>query len=196
MSTDLSKLPRARERITTAPPAAPRVAESDLFPASDAPTTALQALVAPATLAEAYAALCAPFPAALVELKPGATTQDKKRALALAYVDPRLYQERLDTVVGPDSWQVAYRPLGERAVICRLQVLGIVREEVGETNDAKDPNAWTGATAQAFKRACSAFGLGRYLYHLPQLWANYDDQKRQIEDPAGVVAKLYSQAGL
>lgn len=148
------------------------------------------------TLADLYADLCAPFDMALVELKPGATTQDKKRALCLAYVDARAYQQRLDEVIGPDNWQCAYRPLGERAVICRLSLLGIIREEVGETADAKDVNAWTSATAQAFKRACSAFGLGRYLYHLPQLWSEYDEGKRQIVNPQAVIARLYAQAGL
>jgi hypothetical protein len=48
------------------------------------------------------------------------------------------------------------------------------------------------AEAQAFKRACSAFGLGRYLYSLPQVWAEYNQEKREIVAVAGTVAKIYA----
>jgi len=43
-----------------------------------------------------------------------------------------------------------------------------------------EENAATSAEAQAFKRACSAFGLGRYIYSVPQVWAEYDPQRRQF----------------
>src|SRR5919206_5132712 len=125
-----------------------------------------------------FAALSAPFPLEVVELKPGAIAEDKKRALALAYVDARHYQARLDTVVGPDGWHVAYRPWGERAVICALTILGVTREDVGEAEKG-DPNQATSAAMQAFKRACAAFGLGRYLYtSLPHLWVSAEPRGR------------------
>lgn len=145
----------------------------------------------PLTLTSIHAKLCKPFAAALVELKPGATTQDKSRALCMPFVDSRAYQTRLDRVVGPEGWSVEYRPLSDRAVLCRLTILGVTREDVGECN-ANDENAATSAVAQSFKRACSAFGLGRYLYSLPQIWAAYDAQKRQVVDVAGVVAQMYA----
>ncbi len=44
-------------------------------------------------------------------------------------------------------------------------------------------SAVTTALAQAFKRACAAFGLGRYLYFLPQVWCDYDAEKRRIVNP-------------
>jgi hypothetical protein len=31
---------------------------------------------------------------------------------------------------------------------------------------------------QAFKRACSCFGLGRYLYHFTGVWVELDQRKR------------------
>src|SRR6185503_14469247 len=122
------------------------------------------------TLKDVYDQLTKPFPLELIELRPGATTKDGKRALALAYVDMRDYQNRLDDVCGPDGWSVSYRPWGERAVICTLTILGITREDVGEA-DPNDENSATIAVAQAFKRTCTGFGLGRYLYNLPQVWA-------------------------
>jgi hypothetical protein len=146
---------------------------------------------APLTLNAIHAKLCKPFAAALVELKPGATTQDKSRALCMPFVDSRAYQTRLDRVVGPEGWSVEYRGLSDRAVLCRLTILGVTREDVGECNQA-DENAATSAVAQSFKRACSAFGLGRYLYSLPGVWADYNAQKKQVIDPAGVVAQMYA----
>ena len=148
------------------------------------------------TLAEVYDGLTAPFPPQVIELKPGAVTKDKTKALALAYADPRAYEDRLDVVVGPDNWSVEYRPLpGGTGLICRLTILGKVREDVGEA-PAGDANTFTSAAAQAFKRACAIFGVGRYLYHLPPLWAPYDEGKRQIVDAPRVVAQLYKMARL
>ncbi|HJZ45862.1 MAG TPA: Rad52/Rad22 family DNA repair protein [Roseiflexaceae bacterium] len=145
-----------------------------------------------------FAALCAPFPPEVVELKPGAISEEKKRALALAYVDARHYQARLDAVVGSDGWQVAYRPWGDRAVICALTVLGVTREDVGEAEKG-DPNQATSAAMQAFKRACAAFGLGRYLYtDLPQLWVEAAPRGRSwvISNSEAAVQQMYSAAGI
>ena len=66
-----------------------------------------------------------------------------------------------------------------------------MREDVGEC-DARDENAATTAVAQAFKRACAAFGLGRYLYNLPQAWGAYDEQRKAFTDPAAIVAQMYA----
>jgi hypothetical protein len=76
--------------------------------------------------------------------------------MALAYADTRVYQTRLDRLAGPEGWSVEYQPIGERAVLCRLTILGVVREDVGEYASAGDENAWTSATMQAFKRAWAA----------------------------------------
>src|SRR5476649_666725 len=37
--------------------------------------------------------------------------------------------------------------------------------------------------AQAFKRACSCFGLGRYLYHFSGMWVDLDERKRPKSIP-------------
>ena len=143
------------------------------------------------------AELTQPFDPEVVEFKAGATTQDKARALALAYVDARVYQARLDAVA-PD-WRNEYTReyAGDRVVVtCALTVAGVTRQAIGESLQASarhdgstviEENAATSAEAQAFKRACSAFGLGRYLYSVPQVWAEYDAQRRQFT-PAAVQA--------
>lgn len=150
------------------------------------------------TLDALYSALLQPFPPEVVELKPGAVSEAKRSALALAYVDARHYQARLDAVVGPDGWQVSYRPWGERAVICALTLLGVTREDVGEAEKG-DPNQATSAAMQAFKRTCAAFGLGRYLYtDLPQMWVEAEQKGRSwvIINNQQVVQQMYSRAGI
>ena len=140
------------------------------------------------------AALAQPFEPEAVEFKAGAITQDKARALALAYVDSRVYQVRLDATA-PD-WRNEYirEYTGDRVIVtCALTVAGVTRQAIGESLQANvrpdgssvlEENAATSAEAQAFKRACSAFGLGRYLYSVPQVWADYDGGKRQFTLPA------------
>lgn len=128
------------------------------------------------------AGLSAPFHPAHIEWKPQVTTKDGKRALAAAYVDPRHYQYRLDQVV--PGWQTEYqfiKPDGS-LVKCRLTICGVAREDVGES-DASENNTATSAVAQSFKRTCAAFGLGRYLYFLPQIWCDYDSQAKRIINP-------------
>jgi len=144
----------------------------------------------PKTFDAVLSELAQPFDPEAVEFKAGATTQDKARALALAYVDSRVYQGRLDAVT-PD-WRNEYTReyAGDRVIVtCALTVAGVTRQAIGESLQASaradgstviEENAATSAEAQAFKRACSAFGLGRYLYSVPQVWAEYDAQRRQF----------------
>lgn len=146
----------------------------------------------PTTLAEAAPWLIKPFPQSVVELKPTATTNDKSRALASPYVDMRCYYNRLDKICGPENWASSII-LSNRGAVCALTIFGVTKAATGDYPiDARDENPVTSAESQAFKRACSAFGLGRYLYSLPQIWADYDEKKKQIIDAAGVVARMYT----
>jgi hypothetical protein len=45
-------------------------------------------------------------------------------------------------------------------------------------------NAVTSADAQAFKRACSCFGLGRYLYSFPESWVQLNRRGEPAALPA------------
>lgn len=128
-----------------------------------------------------WIALRIPFNVADVDFRPGATTGDKKKAIGLAYVDKRVYEDRLDDLIGPSNWSVEYRQLGDKGIICRLTIDGIAREDVGEFATG-DVASFPTAVAQAFKRACSSFGLGRYLYSLPQVWAEYDNDRRRFTE--------------
>lgn len=124
--------------------------------------------------------LAAPFHPSNVTWKPGMVKNNK--ALALAYADPRAYQNRLDEVCGMD-WSVSFTPWGDR-IICHLTIDGITRSSTGEADSQSERSeiAGTAAEAQAFKRACAMFGLGRYLYNLPTLWVEYDEKARGFSE--------------
>lgn len=136
--------------------------------------------------AEILKRLAEPFPPSVVQWKPGMVSKDRTRALALAYVDSREYMNRLDRVC-PD-WSDDYEVVvvADRVlVICRLRIGAVTRVGDGEAllSDSRgeiEENALTSASAQAFKRACAKFGLGRYLYDIPRVWAEYDDQKKSF----------------
>jgi hypothetical protein len=49
---------------------------------------------------------------------------------------------------------------------------------------ADEDNAMTSAEAQAFKRACSCFGLGRYFYDFDAPWVDIDEKSRPKKSPA------------
>jgi hypothetical protein len=145
----------------------------------------------PTTLAEAAPWLLKPFRQQDIELKPSATTNDKSRALASLCADMRVYFARLNKICGPENWSSSIT-LTERGAVCALTIFGVTKSATGDYPvERGDENIATSAETQAFKRACSAFGLGRYLYSLPQIWADYDAQKKQIIDPARVVARMY-----
>lgn len=140
-----------------------------------------------------------PFHPSQVIWKPGSVRQDQTRALALAYADLRAYQNRLDEVCGMD-WSVTYTPWGDR-IVCHLTINGITRSSTGEPDSQSERSeiAGTSAEAQAFKRACAMFGLGRYLYQLPSVWVEYDASSKHFTAQAkakldGIIAIHYRKA--
>jgi len=123
--------------------------------------------------------LAEPFDESDIQYRAGATNKDKTKAIALAYAEPRTYEDRLNQLV-PGDWQVTFQPWGENRIICHLTIHGITRSSTGESGDSNPDIAGTSAEAQAFKRACTKFGLGRYLYALPTTWVDYDPHTKQL----------------
>jgi hypothetical protein len=127
--------------------------------------------------------LSVPFAKDDIAWRAGATSRDKKRAQALPYAEPRVYEDRLNEVC-PGDWSVVFKPWGESRLICELTIYGVTRSSTGEFDDGKKNAIAEGtvAEAQAFKRACSKFGLGRYLYEIPIAWVEYDEEKNRLAD--------------
>lgn len=127
----------------------------------------------------------------------------QKRGQLVAYADQRAYTDRLNEVFGEWGWtrdydvQVAQnferRAPGDKketavaakvVVVSKVTIHGLGSHTgVGE-EWADDENAATRAEAQAFKRACACFGLGRYLYDLDKTWVDLDQYNRPAQIPS------------
>ncbi len=121
-----------------------------------------------------------------VKIKPAKVSGN--RALALRYIDARLVMGRLDEVVGFHNWQDAYTLLPTGEVECRLSVrIGgewITKTDVGgQSEQPDDGDKMKSAYSDALKRAAVKFGIGRYLYRLPQEWMDYDPVAKRIIPP-------------
>src|SRR5205809_5977568 len=68
-------------------------------------------------------------------------------------------------------------------VTCELIIFGLGSHAATGEEWADNDNAGTSAEAQAFKRACSCFGLGRYLYYFVGQWVDLDERKRPKSVP-------------
>jgi hypothetical protein len=115
-------------------------------------------------------ALSGPFEPTEVRFKPAVVSGS--RALALAYVDARAIQDRLDDVLGVAGWQDDYELLPDGSVVCRLRLrLGgewITKVDVGGPSEQPDGgDRLKAAFSDSLKRAAVKFGIGRYLYRLP-----------------------------
>lgn len=133
-----------------------------------------------------------PLPSHLIEVRPGATTRDKKKAIALAYYDWRIMVNRLNRLVGGRNWYADLQPWGDHKLICTLTILGVPKDSSGE-GEADDENGGTSAEQQAKKRAMAEHGLN-YLYLLPQVWGDYDAEKKRFVNPQALVEEMYRKA--
>jgi len=147
------------------------------------------------------AALAAPFPAGRVSWRLGATTADKSKGRALAYIDARDVMERLDAVCGVGGWQCRY-PHANGKTVCEIGIL-ITRSGVQHGNDFWDGWVWKadgagdtdveaekGALSDAFKRAAVRWGVGRYLYDLDSPWVEIEKAGNSYKIKASEMQRL------
>src|SRR5438270_13432136 len=131
-------------------------------------------------------ALAAPFDPREVKFKPAVVSGN--RAMALAYIDARTIQDRLDEVVGVLGWQDEYECLPDGSVVCKLRLrLGeewITKMDVGAPSEQPDEgDRRKAAFSDALKRAAVKYGIGRYLYRVGTIWADFDPQKKKFVRP-------------
>lgn len=129
-----------------------------------------------------------PFPVNLISWRVGATNAKKNggkatSGIALAYIDARDVMERLDTVCGIENYQVLH-PHANGKTSCRIGIK-IKDEWIWKENGAGDSamDAEKGAFSDSFKRAAVLWGVGRYLYDVPNIWVDLDDWGK-IKNPA------------
>lgn len=124
-------------------------------------------------------ALKAQFPREKIHWRAQSVTKAGDKAMALAYLDARDVMDRLDDVFGAQNWQTEHIDCGGGKLACRIG-LKIDNEWVWKSDGAgsTDIEAEKGAFSTSFKRAAVAWGIGRYLYDMPQVWAPCESYKQ------------------
>jgi hypothetical protein len=146
-----------------------------------------------------FAQVIEPFDPSEIKWRVTHTTQDRRRGAVIAFADPRAYTDRLNQIFSPTGWTRAYdvstvnavsRTKGDKViqtgkvlVTCALTIHGIGCHTGSGEEWADEQNAMTSAEAQAFKRACTCFGLGRYLYNFAEMWVPLNEYRQPINLP-------------
>lgn len=125
-------------------------------------------------------ALNRPFPVSAISWRVGATTKDKAKCIPLAYIDARDVMARLDDVCGKAGWQCRYPLAAGDLLICEIGIKGAGNEWIWKANGAGDTQveAEKGKASDAFKRAAVLWGIGRYLYALPNVWVELGEYNK------------------
>jgi hypothetical protein len=142
-----------------------------------------------------------PFAPTEIKWRVTNTTADRRRGQVIAYADPRAYTDRLNELFTVRGWTREYSVQviqnferreranegstisGKIVVTCKLTIDGLGSHSGLGEEWADNENAGTSAEAQAFKRACSCFGLGRYLYDLDGIWVDLDERRQPVSKP-------------
>jgi hypothetical protein len=133
-------------------------------------------------MTDILAALAAPFPPYTISWRVGATNKEKTKGMALAYIDARDVQDRLNQVCGV-FWQCRHSDAGGGKLACDIGIKvgeewlwrgdGAGETEVtteGPTREQQVDMAQKGAFSDAFKRAGVRWGIARYLYEIDSPW--------------------------
>ncbi len=121
-----------------------------------------------------WAALAAEFDPADVSFRLQGNPRDgKTSAVVVAYLDSRAVQDRLDEVCGPDGWSFDWQPVvtNSTAVLAAkgtLTIAGVSKSDVGDAGQTEPTKA---SVSDALKRTAVQWGIGRYLYNLPLMYA-------------------------
>jgi hypothetical protein len=150
------------------------------------------------TIRELIASLELPFHPSVIEWRVTNTSKGgSPRGQVMPYADQRAYTDRLNALFTPAGWTRRYavhtsanferssdqKIVAKVLVTCELTIFGIGSHSATGEEFADDENAGTSAEAQAFKRACSCFGLGRYLYYFTGTWVDLDERRRPKSIP-------------
>jgi hypothetical protein len=151
-----------------------------------------------AKIKELISNLEVPFHPSVIDWRVTNTSKDgSPRGQVVPYANQRAYTDRLNALLTPAGWTRRYtihtsanferskdqKFVAKVLVTCELTIFGIGSHCATGEEFADDENAGTSAEAQAFKRACSCFGLGRYLYYFTGAWVDLDERKRPKSIP-------------
>lgn len=138
-----------------------------------------------------------PFDPASISWRVGSTTKDKTKGMALAYIDARDVQDRLDAVCGVGGWQCRYVPMHDKKTVCEIGIFlepGVWVWKADGAGDS-DVEAEKGALSDAFKRAAVRWGIGRYLYDVESPWVELEPAGNSYKIKADQYARLRAALG-
>jgi hypothetical protein len=118
------------------------------------------------------AALRAPFRQHEHSWRAQSLARDGKRAQALCYITARAVQNRLDDVCTPAGWECNFVETRSGRVIATISI-DFDGRPVAKSDGAGATamEGEKGGMSDAFKRAAVMWGIGRYLYGMPSVWA-------------------------
>jgi hypothetical protein len=132
-----------------------------------------------------FTALKSPFFSKDLEWRIGNTNKDKTRGRALPYLKFKAVADRLDDVLGEENWKDEYVAGPAGGVVCRLSVR-VAGEWICKENGAgnTDTEGIKGGLTDAFKRAATMWGVGRYLHAYDAIVVDVDPNTNRFQPPA------------
>jgi hypothetical protein len=146
-----------------------------------------------------FARLELPFDPAQIKWRVMRTSDDRRSGAILPFADPRAYTDRLNQLFTPAGWTREYTIstvpsltrvdrgkviVTSKVLVATAVTISRLGSHTGTGEEWADrENAVTAADAQAFKRACSCFGLGRYLYRFEETWVHLDQRGEPVALP-------------
>ena len=140
-----------------------------------------------------------PFNPSDISWRVGATSgsDEEKKGVALAYIDARDVMRRLDEVLTPARWQCRYPWSDTKRLVCEIGVYTDTTAWIWKSNGAGDTDveAEKGAFSDAFKRAAVLWGIGQYLYDLPNTWVKLEKRGKSWVIPKDQQIDLTKRLG-
>jgi hypothetical protein len=139
--------------------------------------------------ASSLAGLAASFKPADISWKPVAMSREKGVARVAPYLSNRAIMDRLDAVCGPENWRNEFSEGPNGGLLCGLSIR-IDREDglaewitKWDGADNTDVQPVKGGLSASMRRAAVQWGIGRYLYRMPSVYAQVDEKGRIRERP-------------
>lgn len=113
-----------------------------------------------------------------VEWKIFERNEDNTKGLAVPFIKNRAIQERLDEVFTPFGWRNDFEKWHDNSQLCSISIevenssggIEWISKKDGAGNTRLE--SIKGGLSDAMKRCAVQWGIGRYLYSLPDIWVH------------------------
>lgn len=124
------------------------------------------------------------FPQEDLQFKIGATSGDKSKGIALAYINSSAVMDRLDEVLGAENWTKKHSWGEKGEIMCGISILFEYPDGSLKWHTKWDAGVQPefepekGGISDSLKRAANCWGIGRYLRKFPQMWLPIEKRGR------------------